>query len=189
MAALGQAGVGVKGLTGVMTEWPTFNHHTDYTAIVSAQDGTFSSTVWKSDDEAPPSKCDAALQSACGSDNMGTAGACLACAGDNQQVLRAAGCSDVQIQAWCEAQYPFGGSHLIKTREWATTLNTWAGFGNATQWSLCCSTFEGCNTTAKFHAGCDAHNITLTVVHNAGRGRGNPGNFTFGGFVRILSYA
>ena len=36
MAALGQAGVGVKGLTGVMTEWPTFNHHTDYTAIVSA---------------------------------------------------------------------------------------------------------------------------------------------------------
>ena len=52
-------------------------------------------------------------------------------------------------------------------------------------WSLCCSTFEGCDTTAKFHAACDAHAPTLTVAHNAGSDDGsNPGNFTFGGFVR-----
>ena len=55
------------------------------------------------------------------------------------------------------------------------------------EWSLCCSTFEGCDTAAKFHAACDAHTPTLTVAHNAGDGGSNPGNFTFGGFVRIPS--
>ena len=52
---------------------------------------------------------------------------------------------------------------------------------------LCCSTFEGCDNGTKFHAGCDAHTPTLTVVHNADGtylGKTNPGNFTFGGFVR-----
>eukprot|EP01045_Picozoa_sp_COSAG04_P023105 COSAG04_NODE_2699_length_3714_cov_39.069499_1_plen_58_part_10 len=54
------------------------------------------------------------------------------------------------------------------------------------EWALCCSTFEGCDTGAKFHEGCDAHTPTLTVAHNAGGKNGdgevNPGNFTFGGF-------
>ena len=63
--------------------------------------------------------------------------------------------------------------------EWGKQLNVW--MGNSSQvWSLCCSTFEGCDTAAKFHAGCDAHAPTLTVAHNAG-------DFTFGGFVRTLS--
>eukprot|EP01045_Picozoa_sp_COSAG04_P002969 COSAG04_NODE_116_length_25104_cov_94.064907_9_plen_634_part_00 len=77
----------------------------------------------------------------------------------------------------------FPGSRLL-TAEWGGTLNGWAGKGEGQEWSLCCSTFEGCDTAAKFHAGCDAHNTTLTVAHNAGNGGSNPGNFTFGGFVR-----
>ena len=68
-------------------------------------------------------------------------------------------------------------------------LNGWAGMGDSQVWSLCCSTFEGCDTAAKFHAACDAHTSTLTVAHNAGGTRPDgshpsPGNFTFGGFVR-----
>ena len=57
---------------------------------------------------------------------------------------------------------------------------------------------EGCDTAAKFHAACDAHTPTLTVAHNAGGtsepswlndgvSQTNPGNFTFGGFVRTPS--
>ena len=82
---------------------------------------------------------------------------------------------------------PFGESRLL-TPEWGGQLNTWADT-EGREWSLCCSTFEGCDTGAKFHAACDAHTPTLTVAHNAGGtswdGRVNPGNFTFGGFVRI----
>ena len=79
-------------------------------------------------------------------------------------------------------------------------MNGWAGKGEGQEWSLCCSTFEGCDTPAKFHAGCDTHTPTLTVAHNAGGTqehpdcdsgdkdcKHNPGNFTFGGFVRIPS--
>jgi hypothetical protein len=29
-----------------MHVWPTFNHHTDYTVMMSAQDGTYNSMVW-----------------------------------------------------------------------------------------------------------------------------------------------
>ncbi len=68
--------------------------------------------------------------------------------------------------------------------EWGVTLNGWAGKDASQEWALCCSTFEGCDTAAKFHAACDAHTPTLTVARNAGNGRSNPGNFTFGGFVR-----
>ena len=64
---------------------------------------------------------------------------------------------------------------------WGSALSNWT---NAQHWRLCCSTFEGCDTAAKYHAGCDAHAPTLTVAHNAGNGGSNPGNFTFGGFVR-----
>ena len=77
----------------------------------------------------------------------------------------------------------FRGSRLL-TAEWGGTLNGWADM-TGRGWSLCCSTFEGCDTAAKFHQGCD-NKTTLTVAHNAGgdRNGGNPGNFTFGGFVR-----
>ena len=79
----------------------------------------------------------------------------------------------------------FPNSKLL-TPEWGGALNGWAGEGEGQEWSLCCSTFEGCDTAAKFHAACDAHTPTLTVAHNAGSDRngGNRGNFTFGGFVR-----
>ena len=60
------------------------------------------------------------------------------------------------------------------------TLNAWAGKHKDQEWALCCSTFEGCDTAAKFHAACDAHTPTLTVGHNSR-------HFTFGGFVRTLS--
>lgn len=46
MRELGEAGVNPEGLLGVMTKWPTFNHHTDYTAIMSAADGTYNGHVW-----------------------------------------------------------------------------------------------------------------------------------------------
>ena len=74
----------------------------------------------------------------------------------------------------------FPGSRLL-TAEWGGTLSGWAGKGEGQEWSLCCSTFEGCDTAAKFHAACDAHTPTLTVAHHAGEGGSN---FTFGGFVR-----
>ena len=67
-------------------------------------------------------------------------------------------------------------------------LHPWADM-TGREWVLCCSTFEGCDTAAKFHAACDEHTITLTVARNAGcseqdcPGYSNPGNFTFGGFV------
>ena len=82
----------------------------------------------------------------------------------------------------------FGESRML-TPEWGEQLNTWAGV-EGQEWALCCSTFEGCNTAAKFHAACDDHAPTLTVAHNAGGNNGgevNPGNFTFGGFVRTPS--
>ena len=93
----------------------------------------------------------------------------------------------------------FPGSRLV-TPEWGGTLNGWVDEGEGQEWALCCSTFEGCDAAAKFHEGCDAHNTTLTVVHNAGclvagsacdpeNSGSNPGNFTFGGFVRTLSHA
>ena len=92
----------------------------------------------------------------------------------------------------CAAVSPqFPGSRLV-TAAWGATLNAWAD-KKGQGWSLCCSTFEGCDTAAKFHKRCDAHAPTLTVAHNAGgtstdkhnKGEVNPGNFTFGGFVRI----
>ena len=85
---------------------------------------------------------------------------------------------------------PFPGSRLITDAAWGATLNGWAGM-EGQEWALCCSTFEGCDTAKKFHAGCDAHAPTLTVAHNAGGtndyGDVNPGGFTFGGFVRTPS--
>ena len=79
------------------------------------------------------------------------------------------------------ASFPsFRGSRLITDAAAGDTLNAWAGKHKDQEWALCCSTFEGCDTAAKFHAACDAHTPTLTVGHNSR-------HFTFGGFVRTLS--
>ena len=79
----------------------------------------------------------------------------------------------------------FRGSRLLTT-DWGAALSGMAGMAGQ-EWALCCSTFEGCDNGTKFHAACDGHTPTLTVVHNGGGtylGKTNPGNFTFGGFVR-----
>eukprot|EP01045_Picozoa_sp_COSAG04_P003205 COSAG04_NODE_129_length_24418_cov_207.438217_8_plen_726_part_00 len=83
----------------------------------------------------------------------------------------------------CIYRSPQFPNSRIVTPEWASTLSNWTGRLDR-EWSLCCSTFEGCDTAAKFHAACDAHTPTLTVARNSGDGEVNPGNFTFGGFVR-----
>ena len=163
------------------------------------------------------SSCDAALDRACAAEKSPVF-LCAECAGKNQHALKAAGCSNDAIANWCAGVAPppapcpggfcgatcdrtgpgsrhgcaavspqFPGSRLI-TAAWGAMLNAWAD-KKGQVWSLCCSTFEGCDTAAKFHAGCDSHNTTLTVAHNAGGtdkyGKSsNPGNFTFGGFVR-----
>ena len=126
---------------------------------------------------AAQSPCDAALQSACGSER-GAAFDCVMCAGSRQQQLRAAGCANDQIHAWCEGPSAenFPGSRLL-TPEWGAALNGWAGKDECQEWALCCSTFDDCESAGEFHAGCDGRTPTLTVVRNAG-------NFTFGGFVR-----
>eukprot|EP01052_Picozoa_sp_SAG31_P049253 SAG31_NODE_10694_length_1109_cov_1.007921_1_plen_245_part_00 len=49
MLSLGSAGVGTSGLLQVLKAWPTFNHHTDYTSVMSAADSTWNSTVWMGD--------------------------------------------------------------------------------------------------------------------------------------------
>eukprot|EP00041_Stephanoeca_diplocostata_P009539 m.147257 g.147257 ORF g.147257 m.147257 type:complete len:443 (-) comp17783_c0_seq1:180-1508(-) len=46
MNALGRDHVGLPGMHSVMTAWPTFNHHTDYTGYFAAFNGTYESTVW-----------------------------------------------------------------------------------------------------------------------------------------------
>jgi hypothetical protein len=46
MAALGRRGVGARGLMGVLTAWPNFNHHTDYSSVMSAKSGLFNTTIW-----------------------------------------------------------------------------------------------------------------------------------------------
>ena len=125
---------------------------------------------------AAQSPCDAALQSACGS-KRGAAFDCIMCAGSKQQQLRAAGCANDQIHAWCEfSAENFPGSRLL-TPEWGAALNGWAGKDECQEWALCCSTFDDCESAGEFHAGCDGRAPTLTVARNAG-------NFTFGGFVR-----
>ena len=126
--------------------------------------------------------CVAALAKACGTKRSDVF-ACAECAGTHQQALKAAGCGNDAIAAWCAGVVPFRASQLV-TPEWGEQLNTWANM-TGREWSLCCSTFEGCDTAAKFHAACDDHTTTLTGAHNAGE-YDNPGNFTFGGFVRTF---
>ena len=139
-------------------------------------------------------KCDAALESACGT-ARGSLADCLICGGVHASTVRGAGCSNDDIHQWCDtgsSGVAFPVSKLITDAAWGRQLNTWAGM-EGREWALCCSTFEGCDTAAKFHAACDAHAPTLTVAHNiggtyhnplTGRDETNPGNFTFGGFVR-----
>ena len=50
MKALGQPAVGFSGLLSVMKMWPTFNHHTDFTAIISAADpANYVTWIWPAD--------------------------------------------------------------------------------------------------------------------------------------------
>ena len=96
------------------------------------------------------------------------------------------------LLVWPSSTPHFSGSRLLTTPEWGEQLNVWTGKGESQEWRLCCSTLEGCDTAAKFHAGCDAHTPTLTVARNDGcsehdcPGFRNPGGFVFGGFVRSL---
>ena len=50
MHSLGQSGIGARGggLYEVMKTWPTFNHHTDYSAVMSPSERSYmyNSTVW-----------------------------------------------------------------------------------------------------------------------------------------------
>ena len=49
MDTMGQTGIGASGnglYINVMTKWPTFNHHTDYTGIFSAVEGIYTSNIW-----------------------------------------------------------------------------------------------------------------------------------------------
>ena len=43
-AGLGSDGM---GLFGILSKWPTFNHHTDYTGVMSAGEGVYNSFVWE----------------------------------------------------------------------------------------------------------------------------------------------
>jgi len=54
LRALGQAGVGAAGLGEVLHAWPTFNNHTDITAVMGVSGGgSYRSTVWLDAAEAP----------------------------------------------------------------------------------------------------------------------------------------
>eukprot|EP01045_Picozoa_sp_COSAG04_P021889 COSAG04_NODE_2397_length_4209_cov_10.504380_1_plen_393_part_00 len=93
-------------------------------------------------------------------------------------------CTQGTSGATCEVVEPspqFPGSRLV-TPARGEQLNGWAGT-EGQEWALCCSTFEGCDTAAKFHQACNAHTPTLTVARPRNHGS-NPGDFTFGGFVR-----
>lgn len=46
MHSLTSQNVNATSLFDVMTRWPTFNHHTDYTGIFSASTGVYESTIW-----------------------------------------------------------------------------------------------------------------------------------------------
>lgn len=48
METLGQSGVSDQGLYSVLTQWPTFNHHTDITALISAEtaQSDYKSYIW-----------------------------------------------------------------------------------------------------------------------------------------------
>jgi hypothetical protein len=49
MEAMGQAGLNVSALLGVMTTWPTFNAHTDMTGVFHASANVYT-TMWWDDD-------------------------------------------------------------------------------------------------------------------------------------------
>ena len=47
MDKMGQEHVATDLFKDVVHVWPTFNHHTDYTVMMSASDGQYESMVWK----------------------------------------------------------------------------------------------------------------------------------------------
>jgi hypothetical protein len=47
MDAIGVQGVGYDGMFSVLTQWPTFNHHTDFTIVCSAANSSMYQTyIW-----------------------------------------------------------------------------------------------------------------------------------------------
>ena len=52
MKALGRDNVSTTTMWSILEQWPTFNLHTDFSAVMSATDGTFQTTVWVDDDSA-----------------------------------------------------------------------------------------------------------------------------------------
>jgi len=49
MDALGQNGISISAIKKVMTTWPVYNHHTDYTGIFIPANGTYMSQIWLDD--------------------------------------------------------------------------------------------------------------------------------------------
>jgi len=47
MNALTESNVNVDGMLGVLSAWPTYNSHTDITAVMSPFDSTYQSYVWR----------------------------------------------------------------------------------------------------------------------------------------------
>eukprot|EP01059_Diplonema_ambulator_P011220 TRINITY_DN21178_c0_g1_i1.p1 TRINITY_DN21178_c0_g1~~TRINITY_DN21178_c0_g1_i1.p1 ORF type:complete len:450 (+),score=107.79 TRINITY_DN21178_c0_g1_i1:64-1350(+) len=50
--AVGRAGMNESSMFGIMTQWPTFNPHTDHTAVFIVKDGVYNTTVWFGDGNA-----------------------------------------------------------------------------------------------------------------------------------------
>ena len=100
------------------------------------------------------------------------------------------GKTDLEVWRLATLDDPFPDSRIILDRDWAAAINLRIGTPEQ-EWELCYSTYtdpRGATTGTKaFHKQCDQFFPTVTVVHNSGgtyKGHTNPGNFTFGGFVR-----
>lgn len=46
MKALTQANVNPESMVGIMSAWPTFNHHTDFTGVFAPWNSTYMAYVW-----------------------------------------------------------------------------------------------------------------------------------------------
>ena len=85
---------------------------------------------------------------------------CAQCAGNNQQELQRAGCSNSAIAEWCAGvdSTPFAGSRILTNSSWGAEINGWAMKLPTQQWTRCFSSFSDftANTSA-FHKQCDKH--------------------------------
>lgn len=131
-------------------------------------------------------KCAAALQADCGAEH-GDIFECASCAGKHQQGLRAAGCDNSAIAAWCAATIPvmptnhFPGSRIMLSHAtWGDAVNGWTGAPPAQVWSLCYSSVtDNHDNATTFHTQCDQHSRTVAFARNSL-------GYTFGGYVRLF---